>query len=289
MPTEATLLNPTGLLDHYAVDLLFADDPEPDAALERLAELARRAEEGGRFSVASSDLASGLTVRAAATLERGAPPEWTLAAPAPLDRSTLAEALQQSWWWRDAEPAVARCTRRRTLSDHLFVTLDHRRRLDLFQQVLALAVEHLSCHALVWRPSQQLVDPVAFLDSMRDDGTESPLPGALNVRLFRVEPAGDEAGGSCVMDTLGLGGLGLVDLQCCFRGLDPEEVGRVLYATGLYLWQHGAVIRAGSSVQGPRPGDRWSCRAGVALAGPEREVLDLDPGFPFAAGEAAAR
>jgi hypothetical protein len=279
-----TLLNPTGLLGHYAVDLLFAGDPRGDGGL---VELARHAEATGRFTAVGADPASGLTLRHAAPLERGAPPEWTLGAAVPVDRDAVADALEQSWWWREAEPTVARCTHRRALSDHLFVTLDHRRRLDLFQQVLALAVEHLSCLALAWGPSQQLVEPAAFLEAMRDDGTESPLPGALNIRLFRMEPE-DRSGGEAafVMDTLGLGGLGLVDLQCCFRGLDPEEVGRVLYSTGLYLWQHGPVIRAGNSVQGPGPGDRWPCRVRTGVAGPEREVLDLDPGFPFAAGEA---
>jgi hypothetical protein len=86
--------------------------------------------------------------------------------------------------------------------------------------------------------------------------------------------------------TLGLGALGLVDLQCHFRGLDPDEVGQVLLRTGCYLYEHGLVVRRGDSVQGPGPQDRWIARQGVALSPPEREVLELDPGFPFSVSPA---
>lgn len=273
---ETRSVNPTGLLDHYAVDLLFDGDT---GGVAELAGLAGRFADSA-FEVVESETFSTLHHRQA--FERGAPPEWTLGEPAPIEADALASLLEQSWWWREAEATASRCTHARRLADHLFVTLDHRRRIGLFQQVLAGAVQSLPCRALAWWPSQQLIAPDDFLKTMRADGFESPAPGALNVRLFRIpDPEGD----AHLMDTLGLGALGLLDLQCRFRGLDPHEVSHVLQATGIYLWQHGPVIRSGNSVQGLRTTDRWRCTARRSMAEPERELLDLDPGFPFGLGD----
>jgi hypothetical protein len=273
-------LNPTGLLGHYAVDLLFAGDPGEVGAVA-----------GGfagrdAFEIAERG-AANLTLRHREALERGAPPEWTLGEPAPIDDSALQPLLEQSWWWPDARAVAARCTHARRLADHLFVTLDHRRRIGMFQQVLAATLEALPCRAIAWGPSQQLVSPEDFLTTMGDEGFESPSPGALNVRLFRLDDDDGTAGGY-LMDTLGLGALGLVDVQCRFRGIDPQEVSHVLQATALYQWQQGPAIRSGDSVQGPRPGDRWRCTGLRSLAEPERELLDLDPGFPFGMAQTEA-
>jgi hypothetical protein len=275
--SELHAVNPTGLLAHYAVDLLFEGDAgDLDAVTGDLEDLERRVGDE-----------AGLVLRHRQPLERGAPPEWTLGEATPIDRDALEPLVAQSWWWRDAAAVAARCTHARRLADHLFVTLDHRRRIRQFHRILAAAVEALPCRALAWWPSQQVIAPDDFLGTMRAEGLESPAPGALNVRLFRLGRGDEETGeGAFLMDTLGLGALGLLDLQCRFRGLDPHEVSHVLQATGIYLWQHGPVIRSGDSVQGLRPTDRWRCRAQRSAAEPERELLDLDPGFPFGLGDA---
>jgi hypothetical protein len=46
-----------------------------------------------------------------------------------------------------------------------------------------------------------------------------------------------------------------------------------------YLFDHGDVIADGHTVQGIGPdAPRWRCRYAPALVGPEREVLNIDPG-----------
>jgi hypothetical protein len=86
------------------------------------------------------------------------------------------------------------------------------------------------------------------------------------------------------MDTLGLGALGLPDLQCRFCLLEPRAVARALYNTAWYLFTEGDVIQDGHTVEGGAPGSRWRCRHEDSLVGPERVVLDLNPGPPYAAG-----
>jgi hypothetical protein len=94
----------------------------------------------------------------------------------------------------------------------------------------------------------------------------------------------DAESGDIVMDTLGLGALGLPDLQCHYRALSPEEVARCLYNTAWYIFSNGDVIENGHTVEGITPGTRWRCQHEDALVGPDRVVLDLNPGMPYAAG-----
>lgn len=109
---------------------------------------------------------------------------------------------------------------------------------------------------------------------------EHDLAGVVNVRLFRIE----NDPGVTVMDTIGLHCLGLPDLQCHFRDLDPGAMARVLYDTAAYVFENGDVIEDGHTVAGVGGDEHWRCQHEDALVEPRREVLDIDPGDPFAAG-----
>jgi len=88
-----------------------------------------------------------------------------------------------------------------------------------------------------------------------------------------------------LMDTRGLQELGLHDLQCHFRGLDPNAVASVLFNTAVYIFENGPVIASGNTIAGIEPESKWRCHFENALVKPARELLDLNPGPPFAAGK----
>src|SRR5262249_58554930 len=90
--------------------------------------------------------------------------------------------------------------------------------------------------------------------------------------------------GDMLMDTRGLADVGLHDLQCHFRDLDPTAVARVLFNTAVYIFANGPVIESGQTVAGIEPDSRWRCQFENALLEPKREILDLNPGKPYAAG-----
>jgi hypothetical protein len=87
------------------------------------------------------------------------------------------------------------------------------------------------------------------------------------------------------MDTMGLAPLGLPDLQCHFSGLETTAVGQMLYNTAYYLFEHGDIIQNGHTVAGVPTERRWVCQHETALVVPERTVLDINPGSPYAAGK----
>lgn len=133
--------------------------------------------------------------------------------------------------------------------------------------------------ALVFQHSQEVIEPAVYLKSC--DKEPILRPGSLNVRFFQI--SGSD--GEMLMDTRGLTEIGLHDFQCHFRDLDPTEVARILLDTAVYVFQNGPIIESGQTVEGIQPESKWLSQFENALVEPEREVLDLNPGEPYAGGK----
>lgn len=185
-----------------------------------------------------------------------------------------AEAARQSWRFAEASRAIADCRHAVLVRDHRGPSLPPRQRLSHFLRVLSGVLERIPCQAIYWEPSRQIVDPRRFTEAFRTGEREAFLCGPLNLRLFRV----DDSDGEMLMDTLGLGALGLFDLQCRFRGLDPKDVAAVLYNTAVAILEKEDVLEKGETVPGIAPGTRWSSRRNTSRADPRRQVIDLDSG-----------
>lgn len=206
----------------------------------------------------------------------------------PFDPATLGPAVEQSWSWAEADDAVAGCTASLLLTDFLARGLPYHDRLRLFACALAGALDAVPCRAIHWKPTQQIVNPQEFLAAMdRTEVQPIQLPGSLNVRFYRVDSYANRPGeltDDMLADTLGLGELGLPDLQCHFRHMNPDDVVRVLYNTAIYIYESGPVIESGHTITGIRADDQWVCHYEEALLPPERVVLGVNPGPPYAAG-----
>ena len=188
-------------------------------------------------------------------------------------------SLQQSWKFPEAGEIVAKCEGAVLVTDLMSSGLEPRERLDLFIDALLSVIDVAPPDAIYWMPAGQIVDPKALTEATTD--AERFFAGAVNVRFFNI--AGTD--GDMLMDTLGLTPLGLTDFQCHFRELDPDDVARVLYNLAFYVVQNGDVIQDGHTVEGTEEGSKWRCRQEDSLVEPDRQVLDLDPGKPYAAGE----
>jgi len=208
------------------------------------------------------------------------PSQRTLGTLGPLEsveHDELAPSLQQSWWWRDAAETVRRCRVALLIEDD-GSALPHLERYAKFQEMLADVVVELEPAALHWIPTQQFIHPANFLEAVDEVGLEYPALGALNVRLYRIT-----GGETMLMDTLGLGALGLWDLQCHFKGLPPDRIATWLLETARAEFLSGQ--RPLDEVIAPDGATRWPVRAEDALMAPERVLLDVNPGSRFTAGE----
>lgn len=189
------------------------------------------------------------------------------------------QEIQQSWRCRGAEELLRGCKETRLVTEMMAQALPPQERVALFHGVLRAMIEVTAPDALVFKHCQQVIAPADYLAACSED----PIfrPGSLNVRFFNIA----NSDGDMLMDTRGLEEIGLHDLQCHFRDLDPTEVARVLFNTAVYLFEKGPVIESGQTVAGIQPGSKWRCQFENSLLEPKREVLDLNPGKPYAAGK----
>lgn len=178
--------------------------------------------------------------------------------------------LTQSWRWPEADAALERC--RFTVS---IVQLVGRGRpvgdrLRAFKAVLSAAVTLARPLATWWPGSQQALPPGALVSH--------PLTGVVNVRTFRSVDDPNVT----VTDTLGMHVMGLPDLQCQSRHLDPERLSDLLLRLAEYVLDEGVAVPVGQRVPGIAPDQVFTIGRGGATVPPLRAVLDLDPGPPYA-------
>ncbi len=183
--------------------------------------------------------------------------------------------VSQTWDWPGAEQALTEARASVLVTEVFAAGYPVRDRVAALTSVVAAVAGATSPVAISWPTSQRVSDPAATL--------EPGVGGLLNVRLFTVSDDEDEL----VMDTLGLAPFGLPDLQCHFRDLEPAALAAVLFSAATYVLEAGDVIADGETISGPRGDEHWPCRHEVALVGPARTVLDVDPGDPYAAGRRA--
>lgn len=197
-----------------------------------------------------------------------------------IEMERLEMSFYQSWGWRDAKNTIERTSYTILVTDMMSSSLDYKTRLTLFQKALFSILEVIPCLAINWHISQQIVKPENYLENHPENTNYNLLLGALNVRLFNIEGTDNET----LMDTLGLGALGLPDLQCHFKNLDVNSIANILYSYGEYVFKNGDVIKDGETIQGISVEDKWKCQHEISLVEPKRVVIDINPGEKFFVG-----
>jgi hypothetical protein len=193
----------------------------------------------------------------------------------------ITKALQQSWAFPAAAQVYEACSHMRLLTNMMSSPLSHQVRRKIIANGLLALLETSRADLIYWAPTQQMLSPAEIVARYSDPRElANPLYGFLNVRFFNIS----NSSGDMLMDTLGLNALGLTDFQVHYRGLEPDPVARLLYNLGAYAFEKGDVIEDGHTVEGVDKKSRWTCRRENSLHDPQRQVLDIDPGQPFAAG-----
>jgi hypothetical protein len=180
--------------------------------------------------------------------------------------------LSQTWDFPAAGERLKCCRQELLVAEIMGRLRPPEQRVAAFRAVV-LGVTRQVKPLAVWWPTSTLV-------SQAPDEDGPLLAGLMNVRMFRIE----DPGGDVLMDTIGLAAIGLPDVQCHFRVLEPGRVAALLHDVGNYLFEMGDVIDDGHTVEGLDPGQPWRCQHEAAIVGPSRVVLDINPGPPYAAG-----
>jgi Domain of unknown function (DUF4261) len=275
MEPDQTIRPGFGRPSPHLVELLFAKRPVVEAP--RIA--ARAAELSGmRTDVTRGGDGDGMGIvfpEHELLFREGATPLviWLLAAGArsSADDAWIGTALRQTWTWPDAEGEVRRTNAAMLVNDLMAGPMDRRIRLRLFNAVLGAAIETLTPTALHFLIGERFVRPDSFLRDLADD----PLAfeSTVNVRYVTMT----DRPGEQLMDTVGMAPFAIPDVQMHYTSLDPAWVAGRIHGTARYLFDEGDVIEDGHTVPGLVEPERWPCAHELALLGPEREVLDIDP------------
>jgi uncharacterized protein DUF4261 len=191
------------------------------------------------------------------------------ATPIPADQAQA--ELKQTWDWAEAKDKLASHQSHVVVSDLLAAALPYKSRLGFFQNVLGGVLELMMPVAVRWRPSQKFLNPAALIKALEPGQGRDPIKGAVNVRRTLVKSAG-----GVVMDTLGLGALGLPDFEIALGERMPPLFDAMLRSIARYEYDLGDVIADGRSFKGG--GESFVVERGKSSAEPSREVFVLKPG-----------
>lgn len=262
------------------VELHFLSEPIYDAA-----SIAARAEEllgsGIEFPEEAGDPILFFHTKHQVQYSNGEAPAGTsiLATESKTDHENYQQSIEQSWACENAAELLSDCSSSRLVTEMMSRNLDPAARIRLFHGILQAFAEITRPHAIVFLHTQQVVSGEEYLQSCR----EEPIKrlGSLNVRFYNISNSDTD---DKIMDVRGLDEIGLHDLQCHFREIDPNSVSQTLLNIALYIFENGSVIESGHTVEGCEPGSSWICQFENSFLEPQRELLDLNPGPPFAAG-----
>lgn len=191
--------------------------------------------------------------------------------PSPVPAEQTQADLKQTWDWTEAKDKVARHQSHVVVTDLLAAALPYKSRLGFFQNVLGGLLELMMPVAIRWRPSGKIVNPAALAKALEPGDGRDPLKGAVNVRRTLVKTAG-----GVVMDTLGLGALGLPDFEIALGERMPALFDAMLRSIARYEYDLGDVIAPGRTVKAGT--EAFQLARSASSSEPKREVFVLKPG-----------
>ncbi len=194
----------------------------------------------------------------------------------------LKKSLEQSENFKNKEE-IEECSYRIIVTDIMAIGLEYSKRIEIFQKALYAITELIPCEGIHFQLTEQVISRDEYLGNNPFNEDYDILFGILNVRLFNIEGKEDEY----LMDTLGLSAIGLCDLQCHFKNLDPNQVIDILYSYGYYIFDNSEVADKLKEIEGIGEMEKWKCEHEVSLAEPKRVVIDINPGREFSGGNRA--
>lgn len=260
-----------GFARTYGVELLFSGTPDIDvtaavAELKKVIGDIEHRESGGQNTFFLLDH------QVTYSEEQRVPGQLILLYADPeKDEDLLEKEVQQSWQTPNASEIVSSTKYKVLLTDIMSSGLNPKERQHILSSAIRAFVKHSNCIGIANKRTQQIIDAEEIRAS------SDPLLGFVNIRFFN---AGDQG---LLMDSLGLAALGLYDVQCHFFGLDPNEVSYQLYNIAYYIFNEDPEFENGHTVAGIN-GESWQVQYEGSLVAPDRDVLDLNPGSKYAAG-----
>lgn len=160
------------------------------------------------------------------------------------------------------------------ISDFLSIDLTPKERGYLITNWIKLmAFIFPDCIGIYNYMSKKIMSRSQILALFARDDTYSFMQIGVKLRLYPIQGR-DEI----LIDTLGLYGVDLVDLQYHLKRTDPSNFLEHAQNMAAFLYENEIKINQGDVITGIASSDTWICRYEKSIALPKRRVLDIDTG-----------
>lgn len=192
----------------------------------------------------------------------------------------------QMWECPESEKILEECKYHILAADFLGNAMDYKDRAEMVMDFAEALVELFpQCEAVLFQNSYKMFRPdeIANHQIAKEDRF---IYFAVKARLFNVEGTGEQ-----VVDTVGMGILGLPDVQYHFRNFDPNQVVNHAYNIASYIYDKNCPIKSGDVIDGLKDGRlsrevMWKCQFEESIVEPKRPLLDICMGEYAGGGRA---
>lgn len=194
----------------------------------------------------------------------------------PVDNFEI-DVLARSQMWDCPESAriLDECKYHTVAVDMMAALLPRKERAKIDMDYMEALVElYPECEAIYFQPSGKMFtrDKIA---NHRIPQENRFIYFAVNARFFNIQGTDNH-----IVDTLGMGLLGLPDLQYHFHDFNPNFVVNHAYNVASYLLNSENIIENGDHIDGISDGKtdvnvRWKCHHESSLIQPVRPMIDI--------------
>lgn len=192
----------------------------------------------------------------------------------------------QIWNIANSEELLAKCKYSIKIFDAgASGQIPQQRAVMLIQWLEAILTLFPTCK-LVWIKSASKLQSVQAIKKFKQEGIRKFIFSMINIRFFNIPDSNE-----FIVDSTGLNGIGLSDVQFHFKGLNPNKVANLAYSLIWYvLSSEENIIRDGDTIDGMDDSGKmtnsvqWKCRYEDSIIEPLRSVLDIEMG-KYAAGD----
>lgn len=192
----------------------------------------------------------------------------------------------QIWNIADSEKLLAKCKYAVRIFDANANGQVPQQRAVMLMQWLEAVLPLFPACKLVWvKPSGKL-QSVQAIKKFKQQGISKFIFSMVNIRFFNIPDSNE-----FIVDSTGLNGIGLSDVQFHFKGLNPNKVANLAYSLIWYvLSSEENIIKDGDTIDGMDDSGKmtsavqWKCRYEDSIVEPLRSVLDIEMG-KYAAGD----
>ena len=164
--------------------------------------------------------------------------------------------------------------------------LERQQRAVMLMQWLEAVLPLFPACKLVWVKPAGKLQSVQAIKKFKQQGVSKFIFSMVNIRFFNIPDSNE-----FIVDSTGLNGIGLSDVQFHFKGLNPNKVANLAYSLIWYvLSSEENIIKDGDTIDGMDDSGKmtsavqWKCRYEDSIVEPLRSVLDIEMG-KYAAGD----